>query len=150
MPLPPSVTRSLRNGDVKFTSNVDQAQYTLEELTRAALRDIGKFVNYETRKETNKRAGGGLRKTKRPRNSFQHWVRKRETDLIVGIKHDTWYGVDQELGLNGQPKRDILRKTVLGNVNVIIKIQAQYLKHMESVAEAVRNIDENSEGDNGD
>jgi hypothetical protein len=150
VPLPPRITRMSRNG-VVFTSDVNRAQYTLQELTRAALRDIGQIMNYTTHREVKKIAGGSLRKTKRPRKAFQYWIRKRETDLIVGIRHNTWYGVDQELGTKGQPKREILRKSLIANVNYMVQIQAKYLKHMENQSEAIRHINENDEGeDQGD
>ena len=144
MPLPRSVMRMNRNG-IQYTSSVLRANYTLKELTRAALRDIGKFIDYLARAEAMKIAGRSLKRSKRPKKSFQHWNRKRETDLQVGIKHDTWYGVDQELGLNGQPKRDILRKTVMSNLGEIRNIQAKYLKHIEDEMVAERMIDENAE-----
>jgi hypothetical protein len=149
--MPRSVTRINRNG-VVYTSNVDRAQYTLRELTRAALRDIGKFITYRARGLVRSIAGRALRRSNRPRNAFQYWNRKREVDLVVGIKHDTWYGVDQELGINGQPKRDILRQTVLNNIDTIRDIQAKYLKHIEDEMEAERLIDENAEvaDDDGD
>jgi hypothetical protein len=149
--MPRSVTRINRNG-VVYTSNVDRAQYTLRELTRAALRDIGKFVSFKARTLVRSIAGKALRRSNRPKNAFQYWNRKRETDLVVGIKHDTWYGVDQELGINGQPKRDILRQTVLNNIDTIIQIQAKYLEHIENELEAQRLIDENAEvaDDDGD
>ena len=43
MSVPKSVTKFDKNG-VKFVSNVDYCQYTIQELTRAALKDVGKFV----------------------------------------------------------------------------------------------------------
>ena len=43
MPLPPSVTRVTKDG-LKIVSNVDRCAYTIRELTRAALRDVGKYV----------------------------------------------------------------------------------------------------------
>ena len=43
MPIPKSVTK-IKKGNVEFISNVDRVQYTLTELTRAALRDVGKFI----------------------------------------------------------------------------------------------------------
>jgi hypothetical protein len=121
-------------------------------LTRAALRDIGRFIDYQSRKVVRDIAGKSLRRSRRPRSAFQHWNRKRETDLQIGIKHETWYGVDQELGLNGQPKRDILRKTVFENIDMIRDIQAKYLKHIEDEMMAERMIDENAEvaEDDGD
>lgn len=152
MPMPPSVTR-VRRGQVEFISNVDRAKYTLRELTRAALRDIGKVLTYKIITKVNNRAGGGLRKTKLPKAFFQYWNRNRETDLVVGIKHGkkgrktTWYGAQQELGTDGQPKRAILRTTVFENIAVIRQIQAQYLKHIEDEEAALRLIDENAEGE---
>lgn len=150
MPLPKSVVRNTKNG-VKFTSNVNRAEYLTEELTRAALRDIGKVLRYKMIVKVNAKAGGGLRKTKRAKNAYQYWNRRRETDLIIGIKEGlkgkktTWYAVDQELGINGQPKRDILRQTVFENINLIREIQAKYLKHIEDEILAERVIDENAE-----
>ena len=144
MPLPRSVVRINRKG-VKFTSSVERAEYTLEELTRAALRDIGKLVTFKARDKVRAIAKGSMKRSQRVKNAFQSWNRRRETDLQVGIKHETWYGVDQELGLDGQPKRDILRKTVFENVNVIQEITAKYLKHIEDEMTAQRMIDENAE-----
>ena len=46
---------------------------------------------------------------------FSYWVRKKETDLQVGIKHNTWYGVLQELGDGNQPRRSILTSAVQQN-----------------------------------
>ena len=43
MALPKSVTK-IKKGNVEFISNVDRVNYTLNELTRAALRDVGKFL----------------------------------------------------------------------------------------------------------
>lgn len=145
MPLPKSVMRVNRNG-IRYISNVDRAKYTLRELTRAALRDIGKYVSFNCRTLVRSIAGRSLKRSKRPSNAYQYWNRKRETDLVLLIKHDTWYGVDQELGLNGQPKRDILRGFVMSHINEIIDIQAKYLKHIEDEKEAERVIDENAEG----
>lgn len=142
MPLPPRVVKYTRNG-IQYTSSVDRAQYTLQELTRAALREVGIFVS----RECNKRAMRlpGMRKSKRVRgrsSAFGYWVRKRETDLQVGIKHDTWYGVDQELGSKKQPQRQILRNAVNDNIAQIVEIESQYLSALESEAEALKLIDE--------
>ena len=144
MPMPRSVIRVNRNG-VRFTSSVERAEYTLEELTRAALRDIGKLITFQARDKVRLIAKGSMKRSKRVKNAFQSWNRRRETDLQVGIKHETWYGVDQELGLDGQPKRDILRKTVFENIDTIQQISAKYLKHIEDEMTAQRMIDENAE-----
>lgn len=144
MPLPKSVVKIKRKG-VEFVSNVNRAEYTLTELTRAALRDIGKLLTFNARDKVRAIANKTMRRSKRVSNSWQFWNRKRSMDLVVGIKHDTWYGVDQELGTDNQPKRDILRKTVFENLSLIQEIQAKYLKHIEDEMEAQRLIDENAE-----
>lgn len=149
MPLPPSVTRVRRNG-VEFISDVDRAKYTLTELTRAALRDCGRFLIFKMRDKVRKIANNSLKRSRRVKNAFQFWNRRQETDLIVGIRHDTWYGVEQELGTNGQPKRDILRQTVIENIDELERIQARYLQHIEDDIAARQFIDENAEGDNED
>ena len=59
MPLPPSVTRTTKDG-VQITSSVDRCSYTIRELTRAALRDVGKFVCISSNRAAQKLYGGGL------------------------------------------------------------------------------------------
>jgi hypothetical protein len=158
MGLPRTVTRITRNGAVTFTSNVNRAECTLQELTRAALRDIGRVLRYKMIAKVNAKAGGGLRGTKLAHKFYQYWNRKRETDLVIGIKFGkkgkktTWFGAQQELGTDGQPRRDILRATVFENIALIRQIQAQYLVHIENELNAQRLIDENAEvaGDDQD
>jgi HK97 gp10 family phage protein len=142
MPMPKSVTRVNKNG-VKYISNVDRAQYTIKELSRAALKDVAKLVRRRMLDKARKMPG--MRKGKRIPNAFQYWVRKRETDLIVGIKHDTWYGVEQELGTNNQPKRSILRDTVYENISEIRVIQGKYLSAIENENRALGLINEEEE-----
>lgn len=124
MAMPKSVTKITKDG-VEFTSSVDRAQYTITELSRAALRDSAKFIRRKMNDEVRKLPG--MRRSRRPYRSNQYWVRRRETDLQVGFKHSTWYGVQQELGTEGQPARNILRNSVYENINEIRKIQSQYL-----------------------
>lgn len=143
MPMPKSVVKFKRDG-IEFTSSVDRANYTIRELTRRALTDVGRLIS----RECNKRAQRlrGLRNSRRVKgktSAFQFWVRKKETDLQVGIKHNTWYGVEQELGTNGQPKRGILRGSTYDNIDNIIKIEAQYLSAIEDDLLAEQLINEN-------
>ena len=84
----------------------------------------------------------GLKKAKRPYSSTQYWVRKKETDLQIGFKHDTWYGVLQELGTKNQPKRDILRGTTLESINDIMKVQGAYLSAINEENRALGLISE--------
>lgn len=142
MPMPRSVTRVRRDG-VEFVSNVDRAKYTLQELSRAALKDVAKLIRRRMLDKARKMPG--MKRGKRIPNAFQYWVRKRETDLQVGIKHDTWYGVEQELGTSNQPKRSILRDTVYENIDQIRIIQGKYLSAIEDENRALGLIDEDEE-----
>ena len=74
-------------------------------------------------------------------SSTQYWVRKRETDLQIGFKHDTWYGVLQELGTKGQPARHILRGTVMENLDDIRRVQGRYLSAIENENVAMGLVD---------
>lgn len=146
MPLPRSVMKYKKDG-VELISNVERFKYLRNELVRAALRDSGKYIRNRALREVRKLKG--LKRGKRPPNAFQYWVRRRETDLVIGIKHNTWYGAEQELGTSKQPKRAILVSTVRREIDVIRQIQAAYLSSIENEQKAIAMIDENSEGDNG-
>ena len=112
MPMPKSVTKIKKDG-IEFISNVDRVQYTIQELSRAALKDVAKLLRKRMVQEL--KTLPGMRRSKRIYNSTQYWVRKRDCDLQIGFKHDTWYGVLQELGTKNQPARHILRGTVFEN-----------------------------------
>ena len=139
MPMPKSVTKINKDG-VEFVSSVDRANYTIEELSRAALRDVAKLVRKRMVQKLKKLPG--MKRSKRIYKSTQYWVRKRETDLQIGFKHDTWYGVHQELGDRNQPARHILRGTVMENIDEIRKIEGQYLSAIEDENNAIAMIDE--------
>lgn len=141
MSLPKSVIRFDKNG-VQYTSSCDRAQYTIRELTRAALRDVGKYLCRKANSEAMKLPG--MKKSKRVRgksSTFQYWVRKQEGDLQFGCKHGTWYGEQQELGSSNQPKRAIMTHVTNDNIAEIIKIESQYLSALEDEAEALNLIE---------
>ena len=131
MPIPKTVTKVSRDGSVTFTDSVDKANYLIEELTRAALRDVGKYVCKLTRKAIR-------RKTGRLAKNTQYWVRKKETDLLVGFKTGGWYGGYQELGTEKQPRVGALYNTVSDNINQIREIEAQYLSAIDDELAAER------------
>lgn len=118
MPLPKSVKFS-RNG-IEYLSNCDRIQYTLKELTRAALRDTGKYICRQTRRKIR-------RKTGRLAKNTQYWVRSRSGDLQVGFKPGGFYGLYQELGTAYQPKIGALSDSAQDNISEIQKIQHEYL-----------------------
>ena len=137
----------IKKDSIEIISNVDRCKYTLEELSRAALRDVGKFIRKRMLQELKKLPG--MKKNRRLYRSTQYWVRRGESDLQVGFKHSTWHGEQQELGTHGQPARNILRNTVYSNIPDIVKIESQYLSSMEDEARALALIDENDEGEGG-
>jgi HK97 gp10 family phage protein len=145
MSVPKSVVRFRKNG-IEYTSNVDFASYTLVELTRAALRDVGKFIVRTANSEAMKLPG--LKKSRRVRgrtSTFLYnvpWAKTGLPHLEVGVKHGTWYGEEQELGSSNQPKRQILRNSAQRNVAQIIEIESKYLSALEDEAEALRLINE--------
>ena len=151
MPIPKSVTKMKMNKakdgfDLTFVSNVDAVNYTIQELIRRANIDVGMYVA----KTANARARSELPVYKRgtrvgtmiKKAAFQYWARKEENDLIVGIKHNTWYGVGQELGDDKMMKHGILYNTVKENSDQIREIQGQYLSAINDENEAVKLAEE--------
>lgn len=134
MPLPKSVVK-IKGDGVEYVSNVDRVNYTIQELTRAALRDVGRFVCNRARKQIKRRTGRVAKNT-------QYWVRKREGDLQVGFKPGGFYGGFQELGTEKQPKIGALYNSVKDNINTIRNIEAQYLSAIEDEQRALGLIDE--------
>lgn len=151
----PSPMKFKKDG-VEFTSSVDRCNYTIRELTRAALRDVGRYVVRQCTRKARRLEGLGH--TRYIQKRFQFWVRKQEGDLQVGIHNvmknknpgETWYGMDQELGLNGQPKRAFLHDSVYENIRTIRDIEAQYLSAIEDEQRALALIDEEETFGDGD
>lgn len=158
MGLPKSVVR-FKKGNVEYVSNVDQAKYTITELTRAAMRDVGKYVTRLINDKALKLYGGGLSKTNRiiphkgsdKKNlAFGYWARKNECDLQVGVKHESWYGTEQEMGSSKMPKKALIRDTVYDNVATIVEIESKYLSALEDDAAALAMINEEDYEGSGD
>ena len=134
MGVPKSVVKIRKDG-VEYISSVDRVNYTIQELTRAALRDVGKFICKRTRQAIKRRTGKLARNT-------QYWVRKRECDLQVGFKPGGFYGGFQELGTERQPKIGALYDSVKDNIKTIRDIEAQYLSAIEDEQRAMALISE--------
>lgn len=134
MSVPKSVIKIKKDG-VEYISSVDRTAYTLTELTRAALRDVGKYICNRTRKKIKRRTG-------RLSKNIQYWVRKKEGDLQVGFKPGGFYGGFQELGTEKQPKIGALYNTVKDNIKMIRDIEGQYLSAIEDEQKALALIDE--------
>jgi len=133
----------IKKDNVEYISNVDRTKYTLEELTRAALKDVGKFICNRTRQKIRRITGRVAKNT-------QYWVRKREGDLQVGFKPGGFYGGFQEIGTSRQPKIGALTQTVMDNIDEIRRIEGEYLQHIEDENKALGLIDENEAIGNDD
>lgn len=140
MPVPQSVTKINKDG-VEFVSSVDRASYTMKELCRAALRDVGKFVCKRFRESYYSHF---KRKSGRVGRFTQYWVRSREDypNLQVGLKPNAFYGGFQELGSSKTPRLGLLSSAVQDNIDEIIKIEGQYLSAIEDEAGALGLISE--------
>lgn len=158
MSTPKAVTKTTyKKGktEISYTSNVDAAQYYIFELSRAALRDVGKFVALKFRElyyqHFEKRAGDAGKVTK-----FKVWSSKSTTSprVQIGLTNKQvkgFYGYFQEFGTaDGRvPKLGLLSKAVSDNVAEIIKIESQYLSGLSEEAKRLESmINENDyEGD---
>lgn len=149
MSVPKSVIKIDKKG-VQYISSVDRAQYTIRELTRAALRDVGKFLV----RRINEKAQGlpGMKRNSRVRgrnSTFQYWARKKECDLQVGTKQETWYGYKQELGTSNMKRLGFIQSTANENIAEIIKIESQYLSALEDEAAALALIESEEDYEGG-
>ena len=154
MPAPRSTLKFNRNG-IEYTESIDRANYFIEELTRAAMKDVGRLIT----RECAIRVRGISRFMKKARwapKRYQYWVRKRECDLQVGIENtkygaDTaWWADQAELGTHGQPRRGILRGSTYDNISKIRQIEAHYLSAIEDETSAEAMIDESEEEGSAD
>ena len=105
---------------VEFIDSVDYVNYTMDELIHAGLRDVGKYITKVTRQKIRKRTGKLAR-------SMQYWARKKSHDLQVGFKPGGFYGMFQEFGTSKTPKIGALTSSVEENIDMIRKIESQYL-----------------------
>ena len=149
MPVPKSVMKLSKSG-VESTSSVDRVNYTITELTRRAMMDVGRFALYQV----SAKVRGINEFTKKARYApkrYQMWVPKRENYLVLGIENTkkgantAWWADQSELGTDGQPRRGFLTETVRNNIDKIREIEAQYLSAIEDENNALALIDEDNE-----
>ncbi len=141
MAIPKSVTKISKDGKVTYTQSVDRVNYTIRELTRAALRDVGKYVCKQFR---NSYYAHFKKHSGRVGKFTQYWVKYKQKDieLQVGIKPNGFYGGYQELGSSKQTKLAFLTHAVQDNIAQIIEIESQYLSALEDEARALSLISE--------
>ena len=153
MSAPKSVVKINKNG-VTYTSKVDFACYNIFELSRAAMRDVGKYL------ATRMRAAA----RKLPGSQNDRFVRYKTAGIIfkvpydpnglphaeIGTKEDSWYTEEHERGSSKQPRRGILHDTAYQNIAQIIEIESQYLSALEDDAKALSLISEGEYSGEGD
>lgn len=76
---------TIKKGDYVMTSKIDLAKYTIEQLTRRAMIDVGRYVTYGTRK--NLREAFPFTKSHQATKRYQYWVPKKENCLVLGIEN---------------------------------------------------------------
>ena len=141
----PNYVKITKDG-VEYISGLDRCEYTITELSRAALRDVGKLVCKRARKKLPRRTG-------RARKNLQYWVRSKQEypDLQIGYKPAGFYGGYFELGTGEIAKIAPIYSSVSENIEEIRKIEGQYLSAIEDENRALGLIDENeTESDDSD
>lgn len=149
MPVPKSVIRLNKDG-VQYISSVDRTKYTIRELTRAAMRDVGKFLVRRFNMKAQQLPG--MKRNHRVRgktSAFEYWARKIECDLQVKVTHNAWYGAKQELGTSKMKRLGIMRDTTYENIAEIVKIESQYLSALEDEARALALIESEDDYEGG-
>ena len=153
------------DGHVEFRDFTNQAEYALDQLIALALTDVGKYICNNIRaliRTEFPKMTHGRSASKRVFNSYQYWVRKRENDLVVGIKdlqnfptkysrqfrssgeryYDAWYSAGLETGMQGQvkmPRKAYLQNFVYEHVDVIREIESKYLTGINDDNDTVMN-----------
>lgn len=145
MPTPKSVTKIDKNG-VRFVSDVDKTEYFIYELSRAALRDVGKYVSKIWRdlyySHFKKHTGKAGKATKYKVISGKNTTAPR---VQIGLKTgqvDGFYAYFQEFGTSRTPRLGLLTRSVEDNIAKIVEIESQYLSGLEDEASALAKIDE--------
>lgn len=125
--------------EVTYESNLDATQYYIFELSRAALRDVGKFV---VKKFTEayyqhfkKHQGRGSKGTK-----YNVWAGKntKYPRVQIGLANMRgFYGYFQEFGVADRsiPRLGLLTHAVQDNIAEIVKIESQYLSGLSGEAQ---------------
>lgn len=147
MSVPKSVVKLSKKG-VEYTSSVDRVNYTITELTRRAMMDVGRFVLNHVVSPKVRGMNKYMEKAKYAPKRYQMWVLKRENYLVLGIENTkkgaktAWWADQSELGTDGQPRRGFLTEAVRDNIDKIREIEAQYLSAIEDENKAIALIDE--------
>jgi HK97 gp10 family phage protein len=157
MPLPNYV--KIEKDGITYESGADRMNYTIRELSRAALRDCGKILRKKAKEKAPVRSG-------RLRQNIGVWVRKVKDQelpfLQVGYKkakytkgkessarhaHLVERGTKSRThktghGTGTMPAHNIIYNAVTENIDEIRKIQGAYLSAVDDENRALGLIDE--------
>lgn len=144
--------------EVTYESNLDASQYFIYELSRAALRDVGKFVTKKFMEayyqHFDKHTGDGGKAISYKVISGKNTTAPRVQIGLKTGKIDGFYAFFQEFGTStGVPRLGLLSKTVNDNTAEIVKIESQYLDGLNDEAarlEALVNEDDYDGDADGD
>lgn len=154
MSAPKSIIKVDKTGSVEYTSNIEATQYYIFELSRAALRDVGKFLRKKAQanfyNEFRKRSG---RSGQSIAINTKVWSSKNtkypRLEIGLNTKGLTRWFFFQEIGTSKTPRKAILTNTANENIAEIVKIESQYLSGLSNEATRLDElINENDEGDN--
>ena len=161
MPAPKSVTKlKAKNGsvEVEYTSDVDAAGYYIHELSRAAMRDVGKFLarTFKTAyySHFSKKTGNAGRATKYKVIASAKTTSPRVQVGLPTGRVDGFYAYFQEFGTStgNVTKLGLLTHAAQDNVAEIVKIESQYLSGLSEEAERLAQMvnEDDMEGDADD
>lgn len=153
MAVPKSVVKINKKG-IQYTSSVDKCQYFIHELTRAALRDVGKFIARKFRESFyshfKRTTGDAGKATKYVVFSNAKTTAPRVQIGLKTGKVDGFYAYFQEFGSSKTKRLGLLQKVAKENIDEIIKIESQYLSGLEDEARALALISEQEYEGDGD
>ncbi len=152
----PKSNMKIKSGGVVFESMIDKTEYTLAELSRAALRDTARLLRHETKKNIPVVTGTLER-------NVGTWVRRRSDSKVpfmqIGVynhatsrrkgltpafhAHLAEFGTVKSRPVNNG--RGYLNPATYDNIDTIRRIQAQYLSAIEDENKALGLIDEEEE-----
>lgn len=149
--MPKSVTKIKKDG-VEYISNVDRVNYTIQELTRAALRDIAKLVRKRAKQGAPKDSGEYAK-------NIATWVRKNkktgEVGLHLGVynaktsrkkkRQPIYFAHIIEFGSRFVKGYKVLTNAVYENIDDIRRITGKYLSVIEDEQKAIDLIKEEDE-----
>lgn len=139
----PSYVKFKKDG-IEYLSAANRCNYFIKELTRAAFRDVAKYILRKTKAKIPKIEGNA-------RKAVQYWIPKDNAQLYVGYKwYDKakkriirgFYAAFFERGEAGLPRLDALYNSTFDNIDEIRKIEGQYLSAIEDENRALGLIDE--------